>query len=176
MRRRAAEQDAGLRAGEDVSPRSRRPWGHRPGPLRGSAAVAGWTRDRRTARNRRDQGREPCQVPGRTVPSPKIPRWRAGRRRAIASSPWRRSDREPTIPPRRSARHRPSLGEGDFSQTSGAPRRGIARAWLFEICIGRYRAISSRSSCPALCRASTSLKLPASKTWMAGTSPAKTHR
>src|SRR5581483_5201135 len=36
------------------------------------------------------------------------------------------------------------------------------------------RDISIRSSCPALCRASTSLVPSVRKTWMAGTSPAMT--
>src|SRR6266508_78082 len=41
---------------------------------------------------------------------------------------------------------------------------------------GIYQAHRSDSSCPALCRASTSFLVAAAKTWMAGTSPAMTGR
>ena len=68
-----------LRAGVDASS-APGGWGSRPGLLRGSA-FNGWTRDRKKA------GNPPDHVPGSTAPQPTTPRWRAERRRDLASSP-----------------------------------------------------------------------------------------
>ena len=57
---------------------------------------------------------------------------------------------------------------------AGAPGAGggvaVAAARDLSACVRAYRT----ASCPALCRASTSLAMHGSKTWMAGTSPAMT--
>src|SRR5207344_1928307 len=68
-------------------------------------------------------------------------------------------------------------------------RRALAGAWIERHAAGDHRVRGRdvvgrdyvrlagshpRASCPALCRASTSFESTASKTWMAGTSPAMT--
>src|SRR5262245_6217280 len=56
-------------------------------------------------------------------------------------------------------------------------RRDVSQDLLFELCdVGHgFWSVSLDLSCPALCRASTSL-VAQCKTWMAGTSPAMTTR
>src|SRR5207302_2825868 len=94
-----------------------------------------------------------------------------------AGSPWRRRS---AIRPHIGRHGCPASSAGSGSRRWPAVRRGrwwcvkFAGAWVTEARVQNAR-LNERSSCPALCRASTSsFTCFQDRTWMAGTSPAMT--